>query len=424
MKSHLHKSTVICIAFLYLWWIRRFLTNNGERRLSLQPAFTGGGFLQSFRFEVAGERPHGENVFTARQLIVPANEPVRKYEDALLGELQASLPKGTYTVKRSLTGCFHDQWLRTDIDSRLQTSAFKVHTHAGRCPLSRQRHVRKLVANGSSEVRAECGQISDIFKFGYWTDDGWESHQCAVHDTGETFHEQKIFIHIAGDSVARGMLDLFCKKIDATKHHTIVDSDQRVKYRHCCDEGLNSCVIFRMSWYPLPNFSPTYVTEHWQTKETYCRESHDVLGCVSTVADAAFNHRATLNQSNVWHWLFIGSHSPGVGASAETCLKFRELSLSRENIIFFGTPAINEELIPGKYASQRGLRTNARIFALNEMLANCTSTKSFADLFTVSFSRTSSDFADAIHFKLPASDALSEVIWHSHLAATHLSNKP
>jgi hypothetical protein len=423
MKSHLHKSTVICIAFLYLWWIREYLPNGGER-LSLRTAFTGGEFLQSFRFEVTGERSHRENVFTARQLIVPANEPVRKYEDALLGELQELLPKGTYTVKRSLTGCFHNQWLRTDIDPRSPTSALRAHTHASRCPLSKQRHVRKLVANGSSEVRAECGQISDIFKFGYWTDNGWESHQCGVQFTGGTFREQNIFIHIAGDSVARGMLDSLCKKIDATKHHTIVDSDQRVKYRHCCDEGLSSCVIFRMSWYPLQNFSPNYVTEYWQTKETYCRESHDVLGCVSTVADAAFNLRATLNQSQVWHWLFIGSHSPGVGASSETCLKFKELSSSRENIIFFGTPAINEELIPGKYASQRGLRTNARIFALNKMLANCTSTKSFADLFTVTFSRRSSDFADAIHFKLPASDALSEVIWHSHLAAKHLSSKP
>jgi len=103
-----------------------------------------------------------------------------------------------------------------------------------------------------------------------------------------------------------------------------------------------------------------------------------------------------------WHWLFLGSHSPALGASASTCDNVRKLlrnKMPNDELLIFGTPAIVERLIPDKYiAEQRVTRTNARIQLRNKLIAKCLNPHVVFDLFPMTFALPESHYTDAVHF--------------------------
>jgi len=415
-RLNLYLLPVLCFALASLWYTIQYIKLEHDAVTTPPSDSPDRKLHRSFRFEITGYGRSVRNIFTARQLIVPANVTAGISNEGVLEQLVQKLPSGAYKVNSFFTGCFDAEWLHTDVEKHTLASSPSQLSHAVNCTSVRQPITRKVVVRASLESKGCCTHVSDVFGSGYWSNSGWASDTCYLcpQRVAAVFRMKDTFIHIAGDSVARGMLGTFCNKIGATKSHTIYDSNRKVKYRHCCNEGLSSCIIFRMSWHPKPNFSPTFVLKHLKNRENYCSESDHFSECMSTISAAAFSTPQS-NRHVTWHWLFFGSHSPRIGASANTCKDYRKLSLADPNVIFFGTPAVREELIPEKYVSQRGIRTNARIAALNDMLAGCVSNKSFANLFTVSYSRKNSDFADAIHLKPAASKALSEVVWTAHL---------
>jgi len=372
--------------------------------------------LQSVRVEVGTRSVHGE-LYTAFQLVAPLDHNFSLEAEKLVSE---NLPSGSYKMHSFVTSrCFTRQWLSADSAAEMQPSSefcvsLGIHeqfTWYVTVPQSKDYvHVKEDYSLG---IHANS--------LGYWLNDAWSPRRS---QRDKNFDSKRlldtVYIHIAGDSVARGMLGNFCAKLNATGSHTIYGSDKKVKYRHCCDTIHNRCIIFRMSWFPRETFSPRYVERHLGTRDIYCSESSSAVNCSASIPEAAFD----LKSSTVWHWLFYGSHSPNFGASNKTCELLKIMSSydkARERTLIYGTPAIREDLIPDKYMIQRRTRTNTRIAALNEFLAGCVDSNLFVDLFPATFSRAKEDFADAIHMKYDASRAISEMIWSAFTSYTSLS---
>jgi len=372
-----------------------------DRVLKLKDA----NYLQSVRVEMSGQNTD-ENLFAAIQVILPLEKSHVLESERLM---QRILPPGKYSVEYFITGtCFTRDWLEADGVLMPQEEESKA-CHPG-TSLKTKNFNKKVV-----EMFSNCTNHGTLVKLepsevGYWHNSIWYPSRCQKTKTMSiklTF--DRIYIHIAGDSVARDMLGNFCRQINATMFHTILGIDKKAKFRHCCTRALHKCIIFRMSWFPRDNFSPEYMRTNLRTREQYCSESRSISECISSVAQEAFD----FDSPQLWHWLFYGSHSPKLGASNVTCQQMRRLlpEADRTRTVLFGTPAIREDLIPGKYADQRRIRTNARIATLNEFLSHCVYPQTFIDLFPASYSRHEHDFVDAIHMNANASTSLSNMIW-------------
>lgn len=369
--------------------------------------------LRSLRVEVSGQRD-SEGVFTAIQLIVPLSTSPWRCHREVRRAIERTLPVGTYDAKFYTTGaCFTRRWLKTDVLQSLILPDPMV------CIKPSKPLLRKFVVSAPHQSTKSACTNAERLHSGYWLNNTWVAGACEGVDMTQAVRAKKQYIYVAGDSVVRGMMGTFCRKINATRSHRILDENHKVRFKHCCDDSLDHCIFFRMSWFPRNTFSPKYVDTYLSTKSTYCNHSasEDFKNCLHTCPTSAFpldekgKHNPT---NNTWHWLFYGSHSPALGASVATCEKFKSMS-SGENVISYGTPAVRAALIPDKYANQRGTRTNARIATLNAMLVNCIGHNEFMDLFSPTFARPESDFQDAIHVKADASAALSELIWLLHL---------
>ena len=405
---------------LYLSYAAILLAPNGVSTTGSRLRFWQGSneavALKSLRIEVSGQSSGVYEVFTALHVLLPLKTSKRRCFREVKQALISILPDGVYKITLYITGgCFTREWLRTDAANAVFSTKPKV------CMKPTVPSVHTLVVRNDRVPTLRQCSPEERFRVGYWLNKSWVTGGCK---TEEVRLKSQLFIHMAGDSVARNMLGIFCRKINATRTLRVLDERKKVKFSHCCDEAKSRCIFFRMTWFPRDTFSPSYVFNHFRTKEMYCSHfpTDDVQNCLQNTPALAFpfdKSGATTDAKYIWHWLFYGSHSPALGASKQTCAKFEKMS-SGQNVISFGTPAVRAELIPNKYANQRHTRTNERIAALNELLDECKGNSSFLDLFPASFARPKTDFSDAIHMTSGASLALAELIWSSSLSLRSL----
>ena len=364
--------------------------------------------LVSVRLAIQGTTDTGDQIHAA-QLIV---RPVLEEEGKIHRERHAALvnfPAGNYNVSERLTStCFNEEILHLDLPNRssvrLDGSCMSKSTRKERS--YRMKHTSMNTVN-NSEL---CKTFNEAFNTGFWVNEkDWQPSQCRVITSSLQALQTALVVHIAGDSVLRNMFGNLCTKVAATKSAQFRESGKLVR-QHCCSEDNMVCLTHRMSWFPRESFFPQHYHEQYSSRTEYCLGASNISACMLETPKILFPNETKLEEVEVWHWLFYGSHSDLLGASYDTCQRLREISVQGGKMLLFGTPSIKENLIPTKYASQRVSRTNARISALNDLLPSCVGHEVAVNMFVPTHALPEVNFADAIHLDASANGVLASAI--------------
>jgi len=374
---------------------------------------TGASFV---RLEASAPQ-HTDHPHTSSATLLVLRNTTIIFDEDLLSKHLPGLPPGEYKIKLgSFPGlaCYTSEELASNFveirppnmsscksSSTVHTSV-KVHMSPTRALFSR--------ANTS---RSKCNSALVVSSSGYWRRNTWEPLNCSLsrnyRDSKEAFISsdlRSMMIYIAGDSVSRGMFRYMCDHVGAQTRWKaeITDKTVGVLKQHCCRADHKICLVWRFTWYPLGDFFPEKFRRQNANVLQYCARNGSTLNhsrCVQTLPPHAFNWTMS-HTVTTWHWLFLGSHSPALGASASTCDNVRKLlrnKMPNDELLIFGTPAIVERLIPDKYiAEQRVTRTNARIQLRNKLIAKCLNPHVVFDLFPMTFALPESHYTDAVHF--------------------------
>ena len=191
--------------------------------------------LKSLRIEVSGQSSGVYEVFTALHVLLPLKTSKRRCFSEAKQALISILPDGVYKITLYITGgCFTREWLRTDAANAVFSTKPKV------CMKPTVPSVHTLVVRNDRVPTLRQCSPEERFRVGYWLNKSWVTGGCK---TEEVRLKSQLFIHMAGDSVARNMLGIFCRKINATRTLRVLDERKKVKFSHCCDEAKSRCIF-------------------------------------------------------------------------------------------------------------------------------------------------------------------------------------
>ena len=244
----------------------------------------------------------------------------------------------------------------------------------------------------------------------FWSEGVWKPSSCSLHDE-VVIHRPKTlsFVHISGDSVARGMFKHFCQSQYANKAFTgesvkpsdIGPAGEHAEVQVCCSDAATFCMTYTVGWVTTKAFRPNYFKELFQSTKDFCKHSRaNRTICLSSVPPELFSSHI----SNVrrWHWLFVGSHTDYLGPSREMCenLKISSSKSSVDGRVFvFGMTAIDPNKFNNKFRFQMVSRSNIRIEHFNRFIQTCLGLGNAVNMFHISHSLKESDYGDVVHFR-------------------------
>lgn len=400
------------LSWYYLYVVFFFTSLYCFRQNSIRdaPNVSTSDRLVSIRLGITGRSPTGDRIDASRLLL--RSSTVQSDSLQIKSQLE-KLPTGRYLISKKFTStCFREAVLHMNLRNR--SSVYLD----GSCMTKSTRKERKYslkLKHAPSEAQyiEQCTTLSEIFADGFWVNTkNWQPLRCRLSGMLEKEQASPLVIHIAGDSVVRDMFGTFCAGINAT-HGEQFREDGKIQRQYCCSEDDMMCLTYRMTWFPRDSFPPRNYNAQYGTRQQYCQAASHASACAAVTPKILFQDEVRHLKVEVWHWLFYGSHSDLLGASNETCSQLKTICHEAEKNLVFGTPAIKEDLIPHKYAAQRTSRTNARIAALNEMLPECIGSNIAVNMFVPTHALPETAFADAIHLKAAASNAVAASIMNA-----------
>lgn len=353
------------------------------------------------RAELISSADKNSLIFSAKLVRLDNQTSLRLTQEAITN-LFPGFPGGEYVLRFGPflnRTCFTQAELEADFFDNLTF----LNPGSDYCGTTAYLHAQ-IVIPGGQLTREVCKSSTVAGSQGYWSHGLWNPSKCKwdrkVARPTPNFMK-KLAVYIAGDSLSRGMFPHICNYFGAFRNWSAVKSG-KISKQHCCTDDYSVCLFWRMTWFPRVDFFPNTFKMQVPDASTHCSDgSGEIASCKSSVPRHAFDWEHSAENVEVWHWLFYGSHSPAYGVSNSSCsrlLSQGNLSSSGEHVLVFGTPAVNEALIPDNFvATQRKTRNNARIALRNVLLESCTDVH-FLDLFPMTFALPLDNFVDAVHF--------------------------
>lgn len=203
-----------------------------------------------------------------------------------------TLPPGTYHVTSTVSSvCYENDDLTADFDREEQMKVFERCGEAMfiRCGVAMKQKIPYLLLNvsdtSSDKLSVQkkgnlCTSFDDAFRNGFWSEGVWKPSSCSLHDEIAIRRPQTLsFIHVIGDSVARGMFKHFCQSQYANKMFTsesvtlsdIGPADEHTKVHVCCSDDATFCITFTIGWVTTKAFHPNYLKNYLKAQKIFAK---------------------------------------------------------------------------------------------------------------------------------------------------------